>query len=119
VTGSSQLTIFLRLYAKQSRRHGQTPVYVPAALEYCNHIFLRVEKPGALTAPYCGPFQVMDRDTKTVTISREGRAEKIAMDQVKPAYILKEPEPQCRLEDEKPQQPQRTQPTRKVRFNLK
>lgn len=53
--------------------------------------FLRVEgfKP-ALSAAYEGPFKVVSRSAKVITITKQNRDVTISLDRVKPAYLLNE-----------------------------
>ncbi|XP_063853948.1 uncharacterized protein LOC135096402 [Scylla paramamosain] len=48
-----------------------------------------VRKP--LQRPYEGPFEVLRRTRKNITINRNGSSDVIAIDRVKPAYILHTP----------------------------
>jgi cleavage and polyadenylation specificity factor subunit 1 len=113
-----RLGIALREFARSTRRHGESPIYVPSALENCSHIFLREEVRKALTPPYKGPYKVIQRDKKSMVISRNGKDERVTIDRVKPAFLLREPEPQ-RLTDEPEEKKTATRPRRVVRFQEK
>ena len=72
-----------------AQTRSQSPsVYVPRELSSCTHIFLRndmVRTP--LQPPYSGPFRVLTRTDKTVTIDKEGKREVVSIDRVKPAFM--------------------------------
>lgn len=119
-----RLSAAMRGFARRSRVHGNAPVYVPANLLTCNFVFLRSEMRKGLQCPYTGPYRVIERDDKTITIEREGRTGKVSIDRVKPAYILSDPPPAPFSQTppvvgagkEATQPVRRTQPTRHVRF---
>ena len=62
--------------------------YVPRALADATHVLVRHDavKP-PLAAPYDGPYRVVARSDKTVTIDRRGRHDVVSLDRVKPAHI--------------------------------
>ena len=62
--------------------------YVPRDLDAATHVFVRHDavKP-PLAPPYDGPFRVIARGAKTVTIDRGQRRDVISLDRVKPAYL--------------------------------
>lgn len=75
----------------QPRTH-PAKTFVSQDLEDCTHVFVRVDavrKP--LQRPYEGPFEVLRRTRKNITINRNGSSDVIAIDRVKPAYILHTP----------------------------
>lgn len=123
-----RLSVALRKFARHSRRHDKSPVYVPASLASCNFVFLRAEFRKGLEPPYTGPHRVITRDNKTVTIDREGKTEKVSIDRVKPAFILSDSPPtvvapmppvtSARTTSEAAP-PLRRQPPRRVRFQGK
>lgn len=81
----------MRSFTLKSRRHGESPVYVPAMLSTCSHVFLRVDtQKASLVRPYTGPYPVLGRDDKTVTIEKGGKRNKVSIDRCKPAHILDE-----------------------------
>ncbi len=112
----------MRKFADQTRWHGASPVYIPATLKSCSHVFVRVElQRKSLQPPYTGPHKVISRDEKTITVNLEGKTAKMSLDRVKPAFMLRNPE-LIRIPDASPQavtiipkQPRR-QPVRQVRF---
>lgn len=73
-------------------RHGSRAVYVPPALATAQFVFLREEGHRAgLRPPYLGPFPVLSRGERTVTISMNGHAETVSLDRVKPAHTTVDP----------------------------
>ena len=74
-------------------RRGQGRSYVPRALEHASHVFVRHDavKP-PLAPPYDGPYKVVARGAKTVTVDRGNRHDVVSLDRVKPAH-LDEPAP--------------------------
>ncbi len=68
-----QLSTSLSEFARQTRHHGKSPVFVPAELSSYSHIFLRAECRQGLQPPYTGPHKVIRRDTKTITIIVNGK----------------------------------------------
>ncbi|KAK3880443.1 hypothetical protein Pcinc_015045 [Petrolisthes cinctipes] len=63
--------------------------FVHQDLEACTHVFVRVDAvKRPLQQPYQGPFQVVRRTRKNFTIDKHGSQEVVAVDRVKPAYIL-------------------------------
>ena len=70
-------------------RSSPRKTFVHQDLDTCTHVFVRVDavrRP--LTPPYQGPYRVLRRTRKTVTIDRHGRRDAVAIDRVKPAYTL-------------------------------
>lgn len=62
--------------------------FVSDELATGTHVFLRhdaVRKP--LQPPYDGPYKVLRRGTKTMTLDIRGRQEVVALDRVKPAHL--------------------------------
>ncbi len=123
------LSTALKNFAQNSRRHGSSPVYIPAELDSCTHIFLQVLSRSSLEPPYCGPYPVIKRNRKTLVIKRDGHEETISKDCVKPAFLLKEVDqeqphrivpPIVRAipssESGKLNESKRRQPERRVRF---
>ena len=80
-------------------RPAKRATYVPAELKTATHVFVRRDcHRFPLDAPYDGPFPVVSRTEKTVTITRRQKNEVVTIDRCKPAFL-----------DEVPDQPQ-TQP---------
>lgn len=66
-----------------------TKTFVSQDLEDCSHVFVRVDAvKRPLQQPYEGPFEVLRRTRKNITINKNGSAHVIAIDRIKPAYIL-------------------------------
>ncbi|XP_037503093.1 uncharacterized protein LOC119377866 [Rhipicephalus sanguineus] len=78
--------LFSRLRPCPSRDASSTDVFVSKDMATASHVFVRREgiRP-SLTPPYDGPFKVLRRTEKTVTIELNGREEVVALDRVKPA----------------------------------
>lgn len=75
----------------QVKRHGQAATFIFQDLMTASHVFLRKElMGGALQPPYEGPYKVMNRDEKTITILKNNKESKVSIDRVKPAYVLNE-----------------------------
>ena len=73
----------------QPRQATSQKTFVSQDLLSCTHVFVRIDavrKP--LQPPYEGPFEVIRRTRKTVTISRNNSPDTISIDRVKPAYML-------------------------------
>ena len=68
--------------------------YLPPALSKCFHVFVhddRVKKP--FTAPYFGPFKILDRYDKHYTLDMRSKPTPISIDRLKPCYIFYESQP--------------------------
>ncbi len=117
-----RLSIALRRFSTRSRRHGDIPIFVPASLHSCSHVFLREEVRKGLEPPYSGPYKVLNRDPKTITLDIKGKPLKVSLDRVKPAFILSEQELPVYCDKTppvwgpNPKMPTRIQPRRHVRF---
>ena len=62
--------------------------FIPPGLSSCTHVFLRcdrVRRP--LESPYTGPYEVLRRREKTLTINVGGEPNVVSVDRVKPAYL--------------------------------
>ncbi|GBN47209.1 hypothetical protein AVEN_114221-1 [Araneus ventricosus] len=96
-------------------RHGPQRIYIPKDLETCSHVFLR--RPPfkkTLQTPYEGPFKVVRRLPKDFIILIKGQERIVAMDRLKPAFILNgSDEP-----TEQEHQTYRTRFSRRVKFRL-
>lgn len=70
-------------------RHATKSIFVHKDLKICTHIFLRKDAlRGALQPPYTGPFRVLDRTDKTVTVELPRGPVTVSIDRVKPAFTL-------------------------------
>lgn len=105
---------------QQTSRHGQKSAFVFKDLATCSHVYLREDaKRGALQPAYNGPYAVLKRDDKTMTLLVRGKTTKVTIDRVKPAYILvdkpatksQQPEPELKKNIER-----RTRSGRHVHF---
>lgn len=68
--------------------HDKAAPYVPRELATADWIFLRhdaVRRP--FQRPYDGPFKVMERTPKTITIDQRGKRTKVGIDRCKPAFL--------------------------------
>lgn len=66
--------------------------HVPRDLDAASHVFVRRDavKP-PLTPPYDGPYRVVERGMKTVTIARGDSRDVVSLDRVKAAHLDTEP----------------------------
>ena len=72
-------------------RRKPSDVYVPRHLQECEFVFVRnetIRRP--LTPTYTGPFKVLSRADKHITIRRGNNKDTVSIDRVKPAFIEKE-----------------------------
>ena len=75
-------------------RPAKHPVYIPEALKSATHVFVRRDcHRYPLDAPYDGPFPVVARTTKNITIRRREREDIITIDRCKPAFMDDTPNP--------------------------
>lgn len=66
-----------------------TKTFVSQDLADCSHVFVRVDAvKRPLQQPYEGPFAVLRRTRKNITINKNGTSHVIAIDRAKPAYLL-------------------------------
>lgn len=73
-----------------TKRH----VFVPKDLGTCTHVFLRTDKVrAALEPPFTGPYEVLTRTSKTLTIKIKNKEVTVSIDRLKPAYFAKDPDP--------------------------
>ncbi|XP_045137160.1 uncharacterized protein LOC123519720 [Portunus trituberculatus] len=76
-------------------RSSPKKIFVSQDLDTCTHVFVRVDAvQHPLSQPYQGPYRVLRRTRKTVTIDRNGTQDAVSMDRVKPAYLLDPAQPQ-------------------------
>ncbi|CAH8566999.1 unnamed protein product [Schistosoma bovis] len=69
-------------------RPQQRRVFIPQELHNSSHVFIRRDKiQPPLQPSYDGPFKVIERTNKTVTIEKAGKTDVISIDRVKPAFI--------------------------------
>lgn len=73
-------------------RQQTTSSYLPQKLDSCDFVFVRndaVKKP--LTPSYQGPFKVLKRSEKFVTIMRSRDKDTVSIDRLKPAWLEETP----------------------------
>ncbi|XP_064463210.1 uncharacterized protein LOC135374130 [Ornithodoros turicata] len=70
------------------RQPSHRKIFVHPDLANASHAFVRVDhaKP-PLTPAYAGPYKILARSDKTVTVHLNGRRETISLDRVKPAHL--------------------------------
>ncbi|UYV75534.1 hypothetical protein LAZ67_13000536 [Cordylochernes scorpioides] len=91
------------LQPMKSRINRNSNVFIHKDLQSCSHVFIRkdrVKKP--LEPAYEGPFKVLKRTVKYLTVMVKGKEDNVSLDRLKPAYILKESYPE---DDDRRQQP--------------
>lgn len=99
VEDSTCLATQLRKYMAQLRpiptsRHGQRSTFMFKELSSCSHVFLRDDSVRtSLKPPYTGPFKVVSRGDKTITITIGARNVNVSLDRVKPAYCMDDEPP--------------------------
>lgn len=92
----SQFVLQLREHFRQLRPakpapHGTKSMFVFKDLATCEHIFVRRDCARKTFQPiYEGPYPVLRRTEKTITINRAGKSETISLDRAKPAYVFNE-----------------------------
>ena len=68
--------------------YSNTRSFVPSALADCSHVWLRQEvKTSSLQRPYTGPYKVVSRTEKTLTLQIDTREHVVTIDRVKPVYF--------------------------------
>jgi len=68
--------------------HSTRTAYVHPALQSATHVFIRTDKvKPPLTAPYSGPFKVLERHEKFLTLDVQSVPQRVSMDRLKPAYV--------------------------------
>lgn len=98
-------------------RSSQRKTFVSQDLADCTHVFIRVDAVHPpLTQPYQGPYRVLRRTRKTVTVDRNGNLDSVAIDRVKPAYLLDRDPTTVIAAAAVPES--RPSPTRRIRFSL-
>lgn len=71
-----------------SNHHGTPKSYIPANLNKCSHVWLRVDRVRRpLEVPYSGPFEVIDRKPKFFIIKTLTKEETVSIDRLKPAIL--------------------------------
>src|SRR5690606_4975858 len=87
-----QLNAALQLITPYKNTHStMRPVFVPQSLSSCTHVFLRVDSvKRPLQQPYKGPYKVLQRDDKVITLDINGEKKVVSLDRVKPHFTLAE-----------------------------
>lgn len=71
-----------------TRHCSSRAVFVSPDLSSCTHVFVRTDAVRrSLQQPYHGPYEVLCRDSKHMTILIKGRKDVISLDRVKPAHL--------------------------------
>jgi hypothetical protein len=71
------LANFVNGLAATSPKTQKGPTFVPQELSSCSHVYVRVDKvKTGLVAPYEGPYRVLDRNDKNMTLLVQGKNEK-------------------------------------------
>ena len=101
-----------RLQPKPTAHHRRPQIHIPEELATCSHVFvLRGGVQPTLTAPYDGPFRVLERGPNGFRIQFPGRGSDIvALCRLKPAFVNRDAttnndEPEQELDDEVPPSP--------------
>lgn len=87
-------TRMANLRAVPAARHSQPSAFVFKDLSTATHAFLRddtVRRP--LQPPYTGPYKILARNTKTITLDIAGKKREVSIDRTKPAHLEVEQDP--------------------------
>jgi len=76
-----------RVRSRPTRPTRQQYIYMPPGLQDCSHVFVRKHPRPPLCPPYEGPFPVIRRGDKTITIRRPKGEDTVTVDRVKPAHL--------------------------------
>ena len=80
-------------------RHGDKKTFVFRELETSPYVFVRHDASGGpLQPPYDGPYQVIQRGTKTFTVKINNKNVIVSIDRLKPAFIVSDDIEQQQLE---------------------
>ncbi|XP_018331649.1 uncharacterized protein LOC108741348 [Agrilus planipennis] len=91
---TSQFVQQLRQHVRQLQpvhgtRHGERTPFIFKDLATTSQVFVRHDGPkGPLQQPYDGPFKVVSRAEKTFVVCIRGKNVKIAINRLKPAYVV-------------------------------
>jgi len=73
------------------KQHGQKTTFIFKDMDTASHVFVRHDAPaGALHLPYDGSYEVLNRGNRTFKLRVRGKTVNIAVDRLKPAYIMDE-----------------------------
>jgi cleavage and polyadenylation specificity factor subunit 1 len=76
-----------RVRSRPTRPTRQQYIYMPPGLQDCSHVFVRKHPRPPLCPPYEGPFPVIRRGDKTITIRRPKGEDTVTIDRAKPAHL--------------------------------
>ncbi|ROT69405.1 integrase core domain protein [Penaeus vannamei] len=76
-----------RVRSRPTRPTRQQYIYMPPGLQDCSHVFVRKHPRPPLCPPYKGPFPVIRRGDKTITIRRPKGEDTVTIDRAKPAHL--------------------------------
>ncbi|KZC14910.1 hypothetical protein WN55_07941, partial [Dufourea novaeangliae] len=69
--------------------HSSRRIFVFKDLAVAEYVFLRNDTVrGILQPPYDGPYKVLNRGTRTFSVSIRGKSITVTIDRLKPAYLL-------------------------------
>lgn len=77
-----------KLRPTAASHHAQQQPFIFRDLPTASHVFLRddtVRRP--LQQPYTGPYKIINRKEKTMTINIRGKSVEVSLDRIKPAHI--------------------------------
>ena len=74
--------------------------YVDPKLQLATHVFVRSFNSTGLQPSYRGPYEVISRDDKWFEVLIKGKKDKVAIDRLKTAHLMHEPELQHETQDE-------------------
>lgn len=100
------------LKPQEINRHGQATTFIFQDMKTASHAFIRRELlGGSFQPPYEGPYKIIRKNEKIVTLCKNGKNVNISIDQLKPAYILQEDDTETNLQKEQQtkQEPQTKQ----------
>lgn len=81
--------IMTALRPQPASRHANPRVFVFKDLQEASQVMIRDDSVrGALQPPYSGPYPIIGRAEKTITVRRRGCDDVVSVDRVKPAYTL-------------------------------
>lgn len=79
------------LKPQEIKRHGQAATFIFHDMKTASHAFMRKESlGGTLQPPYEGPYKIIKKGEKVVTLHRNSKDINVSIDRLKPAYILQE-----------------------------
>jgi len=82
---TAQIFQTLKNVMEYPERERTRPVYVPKDLDTCKYVFVRNDNVTTKKSiRYFGPYLVLSRDGKTITILKEDREDVVSKDRVKP-----------------------------------